>query len=50
MKGRLLANVPNKDMEETLPLMLHTLSISEIFQILLAIKNHKNSTFPSFPN
>ena len=38
MKGRLLANVSNKETVGVFALISNTLSISEIFQILLIIK------------
>ena len=40
MNGRLLANVSNKEKEGVFTLTPHTLSISEIFQILLVKTNH----------
>ena len=50
MNGRLLANVSNKEKEGVFTLIPHTLSISEIFQILLVKTNHENSGFSLFPN
>ena len=40
MKGKLLAVVSNKETEKVFALISHTLSIFEIFQIFLVIKNH----------
>ena len=40
MKGQLLPNVSNKEKEGVFVLISHTLSISEILQLLLALKNH----------
>ena len=40
MNGRLLANTSDKETGMVFALILHTFSISKIFQILLVIKNH----------
>ena len=40
MKDPLFANVSNDETGGVFALISHTVSISEIFQILLVIKNH----------